>query len=129
MVLVIARCVMTGRLGACPFPWLSANIGCGPPPHPPRPADAMDFIFMLPRNDRTIEDAASLVDAACELGVRHIGFKDVGVPLTTMREVTERIRQRGGVSYLEVVSTTSESVAQSLAVSRGLEVDRGRGGG
>ena len=88
----------------------------------------MDFIFMLTRNDRTIEDAASLVDAACELGVRHIGFKDVGVPLPTMREITERIRQRGGVSYLEVVSTTSESVAQSLEVARALEVDRVLGG-
>ena len=39
----------------------------------------MDFIFMLTRNDRTIEDAESVVDAACDLGVRHIGFKDVGV--------------------------------------------------
>ena len=35
---------------------------------------------MLTRSDRTIEDAACLVDAASELGVRHIGFKDVGVP-------------------------------------------------
>ena len=48
---------------------------------------------MLTRSDRTIEDAACLVDAASELGVRHIGFKDVGVPFSTMRELTERIRQ------------------------------------
>ena len=83
---------------------------------------------MLTRNDRTIEDAACLVDAACELGVRHIGFKDVGVPLTTMREITERIRQQGGVSYLEVVSTTSDSVARSLEVAQSLGVDRVLGG-
>jgi hypothetical protein len=88
----------------------------------------MDFIFMLTRNDRTIEDAASLVDAACELGVRHIGFKDVGVPFATMRDVADRIRRRGGVSYLEVVSTTSEAVVRSLESARALEVDRILGG-
>ncbi len=40
---------------------------------------------MLTRNDRTIEDAESVVDAACDLGVRHIGFKDVGVSTATMQ--------------------------------------------
>jgi hypothetical protein len=88
----------------------------------------MDFIFMLTRNDRTIEDAASLVDAACELGVRHIGFKDVGVPFTTMRDVADGIRRRGGVSYLEVVSTTFDAVVRSLEVARTLDVDRVLGG-
>ena len=88
----------------------------------------MDFIFMLTRNDRTIEDADSLVDAACELGVRHIGFKDVGVPFATMRDVTDRIRRQGGVSYLEVVSTTSDAVVRSLETARALDVDRVLGG-
>ena len=37
----------------------------------------MEFIFMLTRNDRTIEDAAGFVEQACDLGVSHIGFKDV----------------------------------------------------
>ena len=68
----------------------------------------MDFIFMLTRNDRTIEDAADVVDAACDLGVRHIGFKDVGVPFATMQELARTIRRRGGVCYLEVVSTTAK---------------------
>jgi thiamine monophosphate synthase len=88
----------------------------------------MDFIFMLTRNDRTIEDAVSLVDAACELGVRHIGFKDVGVPFAAMRDVADKIRQQGGVSYLEVVSTTSEAVVRSLETARELDVDRVLGG-
>ena len=89
---------------------------------------AVDFIFMLTRSDRTIEDAASLIDAATDLGVRHIGFKDVGVPFSTMRELTDRIRQRGGVSYLEVVSTTSDAVLRSLQAARALDVDRVLGG-
>ena len=47
----------------------------------------MDFILMLTRNDRTIEDAESVVDAACELGIRHIGFKDLGASSATMRSL------------------------------------------
>ena len=88
----------------------------------------MDFIFMLTRNDSTIEDAGQLVDAVCDLGVRHIGFKDIGVPRATMQELVTRIRQRGGVCYLEVVSTTPQAVIQSLEAARTLGVDRILGG-
>jgi len=88
----------------------------------------MDFIFMLTRNDRTVEDAESVVDAACDLGIRHIGFKDVGVSTATMRSLVQAIRRRGGPSYLEVVSTTPEAIARSLEAGRALGVDRILGG-
>lgn len=88
----------------------------------------MDFIFMLTRNDRTVEDAVCLVDQVCDLGVTHIGFKDIGVPETTMQELVCRIRGRGGVCYLEVVSTTPESVTRSLESAAALGVDRILGG-
>ena len=32
------------------------------------------FIFMLTRNDRTIEDAARHVQTALDCGLRHVGF-------------------------------------------------------
>jgi hypothetical protein len=88
----------------------------------------MDFIFMLTRNDRTIEDAGQVIDAVCDLGVTHIGFKDIGVPLATMQELVARIRKRGGICYLEVVSTTPQAVIQSLETGRALGVDRILGG-
>jgi hypothetical protein len=88
----------------------------------------MDFIFMLTRHDRTVLDAIELVDAVCDLGVTHIGFKDIGVPPATMHELVTRIRARGGTTYLEVVSTTPESVVQSLAAGRALGVDCVLGG-
>ena len=88
----------------------------------------MDFIFMLTRNDRTVEDADCLVDQVCDLGVTHIGFKDVGVPSAKMQELVSRIRHRGGVCYLEVVSTTPESVIRSLESGAALGVDRILGG-
>jgi len=83
----------------------------------------MDFIFMLTRHDRTIDDAEDVVDSVSELGVRHIGFKDIGVPRATLERVVGRIRARGAVSYLEVVSTTPEAVAASLSTGAALGVD------
>ena len=88
----------------------------------------MDFIFMLTRNDKTIEDAGCLVDQVCDLGVTHIGFKDVGVPVATMEEIVGAIRRRGGVCYLEVVSTTPAAVIRSLQSAAALDVDRVLGG-
>lgn len=83
---------------------------------------------MLTRHDRTVEDALELVDAVCDLGVTHIGFKDIGVPEPVMRELVATIGRRGGTTYLEVVSTTPESVASSLAAGRVLGVDCVLGG-
>lgn len=83
----------------------------------------MDFIFMLTRHDRTIDDAEEIVDAVCGFGVRHIGFKDIGVPLATLRRVVDRIRGHDAVCYMEVVSTTSDAVKASLATGASLSVD------
>lgn len=83
---------------------------------------------MLTRNDRTIDDAAAVVDGACELGVRHIGFKDVGIAGDAMRDLAAAIRRRGAVCYLEVVSTSAEAVEGSLEAGRSLGVDRILGG-
>lgn len=88
----------------------------------------MDFIFMLTRHDRTVADAGDQIDAVCDLGVTHIGFKDVGVSPATMRELVRVMRRRGAVCYLEVVSTSPDAVLRSLQVARDLGVDRVLGG-
>ena len=38
----------------------------------------MHFVFMLTRNDATVENALDLVEIARPLKLKHIGFKDVG---------------------------------------------------
>ncbi len=68
----------------------------------------MDFIFMLTRNDRTVEDCLDLVDLIEPVGLRHVGFKDVGVPADVLRSLTRAIHKAGATSYMEVVSTTPE---------------------
>jgi hypothetical protein len=88
----------------------------------------VDFIMMLTRQDRTVEDAESVVDEVLAAGVRHVGFKDIGVPKATMRRVLDKIRAAGAMSYLEVVSTTQEAVLVSLATGHELGFDRILGG-
>jgi hypothetical protein len=88
----------------------------------------MDFIFMLTRHDRTIENAGDLIDLACDLGVTHLGFKDVGVSPAIMHELAARIRRRGAVCYFEVVNTSPDGVLQSLELAGDLGVDRILGG-
>ncbi len=82
------------------------------------------FIFMLTRNDRTVAEAADHLQTALSLGVRHIGFKDVGLPIEDLKALNSAIKAKGATSYLEVVSLDRESEMASAygAVEIGVDV-------
>lgn len=84
---------------------------------------AFDFILMLTENDRTVPDARARLDEALEGGVRHIGFKDLGLPVTELKGLAETIRAAGGRSYLEVVSLDEDSELASARAAVDLDVD------
>lgn len=88
----------------------------------------MDFIFMLTRDDRTVDDALAVLDEAVAVGLRHIGFKDVGATPATLRALSERIRQAGATSYMEVVSTSRATALHSAAIATDIGIDRLLGG-
>jgi len=69
----------------------------------------MDFIFMLTHHDRTVDDGLAILDEILPLGVRHIGFKDIGVNIDTLDRLNTTIKTAGATSYLEVVSTGAEA--------------------
>ncbi len=83
---------------------------------------------MLTRADKTVEDCLDVVEVAIECGVSHIGFKDIGVDAQTLRAVVGRIKAAGGIAYMEVVSTTAESVRTSIETALDIGVDRVLGG-
>ncbi|MDO8353080.1 MAG: 4-hydroxythreonine-4-phosphate dehydrogenase [Aestuariivirga sp.] len=83
----------------------------------------MDFIFMLTRNDRTVVDCLEILESVSALGLKHIGFKDVGVPTKTLKALTIAIKDIGATSYLEVVSETPEACLNSARVGGGLGID------
>lgn len=83
---------------------------------------------MLTRADRTIRDGLDVLEDIRSLGLRHIGFKDVGLEPAALAELHRAVKATGATSYLEVVSTTPESCLQSARVARELGVDRLLGG-
>jgi len=82
------------------------------------------FIFMLTRNDRTVPDASQQLQTALSLGVRHMGFKDIGLPIEQLKLLNAAIKAGGATSYLEVVSLDRESemVSAQAAVDIGVDV-------
>ena len=88
----------------------------------------MDFIFMLTRNDQTVEDCLEVLDAVAGLGIGHLGFKDIGVELETLKTLNRAIKAAGAVSYMEVVSTTPEACLRSAEAAVEIGVDRLLGG-
>lgn len=88
----------------------------------------LDFIFMLTRNDRTVPEAAGHVATALSAGIRHIGFKDVGLPIPALRDLDRMIKAGGAASYLEVVSLDRDSEITSVRAAIDLRVDHLLGG-
>ena len=88
----------------------------------------MDFIFMLTRQDRTIADCLDLFALIRPLRLRHVGFKDIGVPPETLATLASAIRDSGATVYMEVVSTSPEACLNSARIAAELKVDRLLGG-
>lgn len=88
----------------------------------------MHFIFMLTRDDQTVEDALDVLDAIHGLPLHHIGFKDVGLSPDALHELNRRIKAAGATSYLEVVSTSPEACLASARTAVQIGVDRLLGG-
>ncbi|MBA2543254.1 MAG: hypothetical protein H0V17_26670 [Deltaproteobacteria bacterium] len=83
----------------------------------------MDFVFMLTRADRTVANGLEVLRAIRSVGLRHIGFKDVGIEPAALVELHRAIKDVGAVSYLEVVSTSPDAVLESARTARELGVD------
>jgi hypothetical protein len=88
----------------------------------------MDFVFMLTRHDRTVEDAFDVLDEIAPVGLTHVGFKDVGVSAENAAELVRRIKATGATTYLEVVSTSTETALRSAKLARDIGIDRLLGG-
>jgi hypothetical protein len=91
-------------------------------------ARRMDFIFMLTHHDRTVPNCLDVLAEVAGLGLGHIGFKDVGADTDTLQVLARRIKANGAAAYVEVVSTTPETIRQSIRTAAELGVDHVLGG-
>jgi Histidine biosynthesis protein len=87
-----------------------------------------EFIFMLTRNDVTVEDAFEVYDEVRDAGLRYVGFKDVGLPFDRLRALTQAMHEGGQEVMLEVVSEEREDELRSARAALDLGVDYLLGG-
>lgn len=88
----------------------------------------LEFIFMLTRSDQTVMDAPDVYESLRTTDLRYVGFKDVGVPVETLSELTKAIRSDGRTVVLEVVSLSADDELRSVRVGLDLGVDLIMGG-
>jgi hypothetical protein len=87
-----------------------------------------EFIFMLTHDDMTVENALEVYDDLRDLPLTYVGFKDVGVPQDTLRELTRRMHEDGRQVMLEVVSESIADELRSVAAAADIGVDWVLGG-
>jgi hypothetical protein len=87
-----------------------------------------EFIFMLTQSDSTVPDCLEVYDQVRASRLRWVGFKDVGVPFATLRELAARIRADGRRVVLEVVSLDRDSELRSVGAAVEVGVDMVMGG-
>jgi 4-hydroxythreonine-4-phosphate dehydrogenase len=87
-----------------------------------------EFLFMLTKDDSTVPDCLAVYDEVREADLRWVGFKDIGVPIETLRELTRRIRADGRSVVLEIVSTDAAAELTSVRAGIDLGVDLLMGG-
>lgn len=82
-----------------------------------------EFVFMLTRNDATVADSSALLEQIQNIGLKHIGFKDVGLPFEALNDLSAQIHDMGARVYLEVVSETAQDELRSIEAALQLDVD------
>lgn len=73
----------------------------------------IEFIFMLTRDDRTLENAREVYSQIAASGVTHVGCKDIGLPRAELQALMAEIRANGHTSHLEVVSESEQATLES----------------
>src|SRR3546814_16881055 len=89
---------------------------------------ALDFIFMFTHADETVGDCLEVFETAARAGVKHMGFKDLGVPYEILVELNRRIKAAGAVIYCEVVSSHTEACQEYDSAGARHGVDGVQGG-
>src|SRR4051812_28793911 len=82
-----------------------------------------EFIFMLTRDDRTLADARSVYAGIADVGVRHVGCKDLGLERGELAALMGDIRANGHTSHLEVVAESDEATLASARVAAEVRPD------
>lgn len=82
-----------------------------------------EFIFMLTHSDRTVPNARAVYDEIRDSPLRYVGFKDIGLPIESLKELSAAIRADGREVMLEVVSEAKDDELRSVRAALEIGVD------
>lgn len=83
-----------------------------------------EFIFMFTRDDETVPDAGEVYLQVRDVpGLHYLGFKDVGLTESALRDLAAEMRADGFATMLEVVSLTDEEELRAAEAALRLGVD------
>jgi hypothetical protein len=88
----------------------------------------LEFIFMLTREDRTVDDALAVYGEVAGTDLSLVGFKDVGASGETLGALTDAMHEDGRTVFLEVVSTSRDDELRSVEAALACGVDYVMGG-
>ena len=88
----------------------------------------IEFIFMLTRDDKTLGDARDVYASIAGSGVRHVGCKDLGLPVAELQGLMSDIKANGHTTHLEVVSESEEATLASARAAAEIGPDYVIGG-
>jgi hypothetical protein len=87
-----------------------------------------EFILMLTKDDKTVANAREVYAELADSGVRHVGFKDVGLEQGELEALVADIRANGHTVHLEVVADSPEAILASAEMAARLRTDYLLGG-
>jgi hypothetical protein len=87
-----------------------------------------EFILMLTHDDVTVPNAFEAYREVRDAPLRYVGFKDIGQPVTRLRDLAAMIHADGREVMLEVVSERAEDELTSVRAAREIGVDWVLGG-
>lgn len=78
---------------------------------------------MLTRHDRTVANALDTLRSLRGVGLRHVGWKDMGASREVMMALQGEAKQQGATTYLEMVSLGAEAEERGARYALDVGVD------
>ena len=87
-----------------------------------------EFIFMLTHHDATVPDALEVYESLRATGLRHVGFKDIGLPPETLAGWPGGCTRTAARSTSRSSASAPRTRSRSITVARDIGVDVVMGG-
>ena len=75
-----------------------------------------ELIVMLTHNDKTVENAIEVFEAAKDAPAKYWGFKEIGLPVDRMKLLVNKMKSAGKTTFFEVVAYTEDECIEGAKI-------------